>query len=275
MAGQSGPITVGTHKNQQGQTIPNKTGGPGGGAPWYTYPRVDNIGSPDPYGGFPKPDSNVQLPAGYPVTALLSGTVTNVDTSSDWGCAITIKLDSPLNSLATHTAYLHLGGVSVKQGQHVNAGDLIGVNGSSSACGGQKVPLGFALYSGDKYGSGSAWQTLMSNVTGLLNPVPVLNAAKGGTLSATAYQNAQGQLSQSAPGTNCAPWDISCWWTGASGNLASWGEHIAVFVIALLFIIAGLVFLVGGQKLAAAAQGAMPTKAAPGTVAKAVEEGAA
>lgn len=160
---------------------------PSGVQPWYTFPRVDNMGSPDPYGGFPKPDSNIQLPAMYPVTALLPGTVTAVDGSNvGWGGAITIALDTPLNPLATHTAYIHLGGETVSVGQHVYAGQLIGYNGLSAAQGTQKVPLGFALYNGDHYGFGNAWGLeTVQNVTGMLNPVPLLNAARSGNVNIT------------------------------------------------------------------------------------------
>jgi hypothetical protein len=152
-------------------------------APWYTFPRIDNMGSPDPYGGFPKPDSNIQLPANYPVTALLPGTVTSTDGGGvSWGGTVTIRLDTPLNSLATHTSYIHLAGETVSTGQHVSAGQLIGYNGGSAAQGAQKVPLGFALYNGDHYGF-DGWQyETYTNVTGLLNPVSLLNAAKNGTL---------------------------------------------------------------------------------------------
>ena len=152
--------------------------------PWYQWPRVDNMGSPDPYGGFPKPDSNIQLPANYPVTALLSGTVTYIDTGNvAWGGVITILLDKPLNSLATHTAYLHLASEVVSKGQHVGAGQLIGYNGGTSAQGSQKVPLGFALYNGDHYGVDSAWslETASNLNGGPLDPVPLLNSAANGT----------------------------------------------------------------------------------------------
>lgn len=238
-----------------------------GGAPWYMYPRVDNIGSPDPFGGFAKPDSNIQLPAGYPVTALLAGTVTSVDSSSPWGCAVTVKLDSPINSLATHTAYLHMGGINVTQGQHVNVGDLVGTNGGSNACGTQKVPLGFALYSGDAYGYGNAWNTLMANVKGALNPVPVLNTAvadSGATVTqgfftqifgagSTSQTTAQLQAKYSAnycPGADNLVWGpMAQVWCNFTQMAVSWGEHIAVFIIALLFVIVGVVFLANGQKL--------------------------
>lgn len=156
--------------------------------PWWDYPRVDNLGIPDPFGGFPKPDSNIQLPDGYPVVAILPGTVTSISTSQAWDCTVTIKLDAPLNALATHTFYEHLGGFAsgLSVGTHVNAGDLIGYNGGGQACGSQKVPLGFGLYSGDIYGSGNAWNILMDDLSSgqnLLNPVNLLNAAKGGSLA--------------------------------------------------------------------------------------------
>jgi murein DD-endopeptidase MepM/ murein hydrolase activator NlpD len=175
----------------KGTTPPPVTGaGSGGIQPWYTFKRVDNLGTPDPFGGFPKPDSNIQLPAGYPVTALLPGTVSGVDTSSSWGASITIRLDQPLNALADHTSYLHLRcDLQARPGQHVGGGQLIGYNGSSQACGSQKVPLGFALYHGDNYGVSDGWQYMtVANLTGngALNPVPLLNAAAAGQIAGAA-----------------------------------------------------------------------------------------
>lgn len=152
---------------------------------WYTFPRIDNLGGVEPFGGFPKPDSNIQIPTGYPVTALLPGTVSGIDKASAWGCSVTIRLDKAMNSLATHNAYLHLrGDIQVTVGQHVTSGQLIAYNGLAQACGAQKVPLGFALYNGDNYGSGSAWQYMTrANLNGgLLDPVPLLNSAANGSL---------------------------------------------------------------------------------------------
>ena len=147
--------------------------------PWYTFPRIDNLGGVEPFGGFPKPDSNIQIPANYPVTALLPGTVTALDGGEvAWGAVVTIKLDTPLNSLATHTAYLHLARSTVSVGQHVNVNDLIGYNGYGAAAGSQKVPLGFALYNGDHYGQGAAWSLMTTaNLQGPLSPVSLLDSA--------------------------------------------------------------------------------------------------
>src|SRR6266567_153601 len=152
-----------------------------GKAPWYTFPRIDNFGQIDPEGNYWKPDSNVQVPGNYPITALLPGTVTSVQQTS-WGqTVVTVKLDSPLNSLATHAVYQHMSSATVRVGQHVNGGDLIGYNNPSG-----QVPLGFGLYSGDVYGSGSAWDTLQKDLAPggaqQLNPVNLLDQAKKGNL---------------------------------------------------------------------------------------------
>lgn len=175
----------------------------GGLAPWYTFPRIDNLGGVEPFGGFPKPDSNIQLPTRYPVTALASGIVTAIDGGNvAWGGVVTIKLDSPINSMATHMAYLHLASETVTLGQHVSQGQLIGLNGGSAAQGTQKVPLGFALYAGDHYGFGSEW-SLMTRANlngGPLDPVPLLNAAAGGKLPSGSPIDILSGLSASLPG---------------------------------------------------------------------------
>jgi murein DD-endopeptidase MepM/ murein hydrolase activator NlpD len=150
------------------------------GPAWYTYPRIDNFGQIDPEGNYYKPDSNVITPYGYPITALLSGVVTNVQYTS-WGqTVVTVKLDNPLNSLATHTVYQHMHDASVKAGDVVTAGQLLG----HANYAGEGANLGFGLYSGDVYGSGPAWSQLQSDLApggaGLLNPVNILNEAKAG-----------------------------------------------------------------------------------------------
>lgn len=174
--------TSGAYKKylQSASNPPPPTSTPGV-KPWWYFPRVDNMGAPDPYGGFPKPDSNIQIPAGYPVIALLPGTVTSVVHGESWGASVTLVLDRPLNDLATHTSYIHLrSDIQVHVGQHVDAGQLIAYNGYSQAEGAQKVPLGFALYHGQAYGH-DGWQyETYANVTGKLNPVPLLEAAKNG-----------------------------------------------------------------------------------------------
>jgi|SRR6185312_1193059 len=156
-------------------------------APWWDaqFSRIDNLGgfepeSPPPgsNGFYVKPDSNIELPPGYPIQAISPGTVTSVQ-NTGWGqTVVTIKLDSPINSLATHQFYEHMSSTSVSPGVHVNQGDLIGYNNEGSP------PLGFGFYSGDVYGSGSAWETLQSDLmahgnSSQLSPVSFLDQMSG------------------------------------------------------------------------------------------------
>lgn len=143
---------------------------------WTQYAWDNPQGESEPFGGGSKPDSNFQgIPANTPITALGAGVVSGTDSQSAWGCSVTVRLDQPFNSLATHHAYLHLSSINVNVGQRVNSGDVIGYAGNNETCGSQKVPLGFALYNGDNYGFGSAWQYMQPVLNSLLNPTPFLS----------------------------------------------------------------------------------------------------
>jgi murein DD-endopeptidase MepM/ murein hydrolase activator NlpD len=156
-------------------------------APWWDsqFSRVDNLGGNEPQsppagssGFYVKPDTNIQLPPGYPVVAISPGTVTNVRQTS-WGqTVITVRLDSQVNDIATHQFYEHMSSANVQAGQHVNQGSLLGYNNEGSP------PLGFGFYSGDMYGSGSAWEVLQNDLTahgnnGRLSPVAFLDSMAG------------------------------------------------------------------------------------------------
>ncbi len=177
----------------------NIGGGPGPGTtPWYDYPRIDNYGSPDPYGGFPKPDSNFLLPPGTPITALSPGTVTAVDNPA-WGGAVTMQMDSPYNSIATHEAYIHLQNSSVHVGQHLDAGDVLGVGGGNVTSGSQKAGVGFAFYHGNDYGFGPDWNQYIGSPA--QNPVNFLN-----------------QVKVTGPGGNPPPWCSQFPWAPGCPN---------------------------------------------------------
>lgn len=212
---------------------------------WTTFNRIDNFGQIDPQGNYWKPDSNILTPPGYPITSLGSGTVTSVQ-DTNWGQrVVTIKLDTPLNSLATHTFYEHLGDSTVNEGQHVLSGQLIGHASTNPT-----VPnVGFGLYSGDVYGSGQDWNTLQQDLApggaGLLNPTNLLNQYKtlGGDTSPTGIS---GGLN-AGQGVNAGLCDtpfvggLICW---LQSNIASWAEHVAFFLIGLVLIIIGFVILI-------------------------------
>lgn len=164
---------------------------------WWLFNRIDNLGLPDTFGGFPKPDSNIHTPDNYPIANVLPGTVSGMAGGEDpWGASLTIKLDKPINNLADHIAYLHLADVSpqLRIGDHVGVGQIIGHAGANVAAGSQKVDLGFAFYHGSNYGH-DGWQyETYQNVTGPLNPTSFLDALKSGNI--TAY----GDFTSSAAG---------------------------------------------------------------------------
>lgn len=173
---------------------------------WWDYPAPDDLGQPDRYGGIPKPDANIyNLPANYPIATILSGTVTHVSGGADpWDGTVTIRLDSRINSLATHIAFLHLSQINTSVGKHVSPGDVIGHAGSRPL-GSQNAALGFALYPGDIYGHGTEWANMtVKNLKtgGPLNPIPLIEAAKNGTLTEGAPGVGGGSSGGSSGGSN-------------------------------------------------------------------------
>ena len=143
--------------------------------PWYKYPRIDDYASyPDPDGPFPKPDSNILVPDGVPITALASGVVSGINapdgSQPGFGQVVTVKLDTPLNPIADHMAYLHLNQISCSQGQQVTFGTPVGVAGPNP----QNAGTGFALYHDAYYEFGSTWAQYVGSPE--LNPVRFLNS---------------------------------------------------------------------------------------------------
>lgn len=210
--------------------------------PWWDFSRIDDFGTIDPAGPYWKPDSNIQIPGNYPVVAALPGTITSVRQTS-WGeTAITVKLDSPINSLATHTFYEHLGSATVQPGQHVGQGDLIGYNNPPG-----QVPLGFGFYSGDVYGQGADWGILQQDLApggaGLLNPVAFLNAMKAGTATPTVGMG--GVPPQSDAATQAA----------VNTTLGSFAQRAGIFLLSLVLVGAGAFLLFKNQIEGAAKKG--------------------
>lgn len=206
------------------------------GNAWYNYPWTDDYAGKEPFGNFPKPDINIQnIPAKTPITALAQGVVTNVDTTSPWGCAVTIKMDQPYNAVATHTAYLHLSGTSVAVGQHVVEGQQIGVGGGNQTCGSQQVPVGFAFYNGDQYGYGSTWNQYVGSPQ--LNPVSFLSTFKSASPSTLAQANtiiaAQGSSNCDTP---IVGWFIC--------QLPQFFARVGLFLVGLVFLIIGGIMLI-------------------------------
>lgn len=227
-------------------------GTPGKGAVyhWWEQPFANDFGGQEPYGNFPKPDLNIQVPYGMPIANVTPGTVTNVDSSDPWGYTVTIKLDQPVNSLATHAAYLHMAVVNVSVGQHVGLYDQLGYAGPPSPLGNfQNAPLGFAFYPGDWYGKGAEWNTYFANQsTPALNPYNWLRAFGGQTTGQTITQpNAPTTdlLGNTIAGGNvisgeCKPWDIGC----ILGNIGKVLPRVGKVVLGGAFVLLGLIGLI-------------------------------
>lgn len=230
-------------------------GSPGQGAVyhWWEQPFANDFGGPEPYGNFPKPDLNVQVPYGMPIANITPGTVTNVDQSDPWGYTVTIKLDQPVNNLATHAAYLHMAVVNVFVGQHVGLYDQLGYAGPPQPLGSfQNAPLGFAFYPGDWYGKGPAWnQYFASSSTPDLNPYNWLRKFGGQTTGRTITQpNAPTTdlLGNTIGGANvvnnkCAAWDIGCILANIGKDLPRIGEGILGGLLILIAVIMGVLSL--------------------------------
>lgn len=146
---------------------------------WYKYPRIDNFGVyPDPVGPYPKPDSNfVNVPDGTPITALASGTVTGVR-RQPWAplaWSITIRMDTPYNSVATHTAYNYVEHPRVRVGQHVSFGTELAESGNP-----YDVGVAFAFCDADVYGQATKNEPFNGTyINPELDPVPFLGSLTG------------------------------------------------------------------------------------------------
>ena len=238
--------------------MPGSPPGQGAVYQWWEQPFANDYGGPEPYGNFPKPDVNIQVPYGMPVANITPGTVTSVDTSSAYGYVVTIKLDQPVNSLATHAAYLHMAVVNVQPGQHVGLYDQLGYAGPPSSGSFQNAPLGFAFYPGDKYGFGPEWnQYFASSSTPDLNPYNWLRAFGGQTAGQTIVQpNAPTTdlLGNTIAGANtiqggCAPWDIGCIMNQFKDILPRIGEGLLGGILIIIGVIMGVLSLMDKSPL--------------------------
>jgi Peptidase family M23 len=218
--------------------------------PWYQYNRIDNYALfPDPFGSFPKPDSNLAVPDGQAITALASGVISGINAPDGsvpaFGEVVTVKLDNPINPVATHTAYLHLGSLpsGLAVGQRVQQGDTIGYAGPTAQ--GDKI-TGFALYNGDYYGYGPSWAQFVGSPA--LNPVPFLDAVKNGQSQSTS-QLAGGTVGASTLTGDAVSSFLSPYIGSAETSVTSGLQTGMLVAIALVAIVAGLFLLIAGTPL--------------------------
>lgn len=150
---------------------------------WYDFDIVTQFGGLDREGNYYQPDANIAVPFEYPVVSIVSGVVTWKEYTS-WGqWVLTIKLDKPINRLATHMFFEHMSSIYVSIGERVGQGTTLGLTGTAAV----NILLGVGLYSGDVYGSGEAWTILQNDLrpggAHLLDPTPLIESARNGNFN--------------------------------------------------------------------------------------------
>lgn len=149
---------------------------------WWMYP-IDSKGSSygqiiDPLGNYLKPDVNVAVPAGVPITSLTNGIVTDVSDHGpvNGGLSVVIRMIPPLNTLATHVAYNYLGNATVRVGQTISMGQQIGVAGSKYG-----ILLAVGLTPDNVWGGPSFYLNAQGNK--MLDPHQILTGSTSGGLT--------------------------------------------------------------------------------------------
>lgn len=231
--------------------------------PWYLYPQdtpgggygemIDPVCAGGLYCHYLKPDTNIAVPSGVPITSLFSGTVTDVSNrgASDAGLSVTVRLDNAINSLAQYISYNYLGSASVVKGQHISSGEQVGVAGSPTG-----INFAVALGSDPVWGSGPGFQ---QNAVGnpLLDPRPILKEAANGTLATSIgfnhIGNASPLSSTSGGGTTsssqCAPWDVPCIVQEGLSTLvhSDFFTQSIIVTVAIILILIGVIVLAFGH----------------------------
>lgn len=206
-------------------------------SPWYLYP-LDSPGGGyqemiDPMGNYLKPDTNIAVPSGTPITTWDSGTITSVTDRGRAlaGLSVTEKLDHPPNNQAQYASFNYLGASSVNVGDRVSSGQQIGVAGSPYG-------VNFALALGVSPVWGSQCPQC-SNINTSLDPRIVLNALRAGKGVPT-DGSSSGALSS-------LPFGIGGAVTYLEQSFTNFAEEVGIFLLALMLIILGVILLAGKQ----------------------------
>lgn len=206
---------------------------------WYQYPSDSPGGGYqeiiDPMGNYLKPDTNIAVPSGTPITTWDSGTITSVVDRgrSLAGLSVTEKLDNPVNNQAQYASFNYLGSATVAPGQRVQAGQQLGVAGSPYG-------VNFAL----ALGTSPVWGSQCPQCTSKqpnLDPRIVLRALNNGTLPEG------GTPTSSGTDLSSLPFGLGGVVTGLQGSIVNFTEETGIFIIALVLIILGVMILASKQ----------------------------
>jgi hypothetical protein len=148
---------------------------------------------------------------------------------------VTLSIDNPPNSIATHQAYNYMGNIAVSQNQRVQAGQVVGYSrGGSGIC------TAFALTNDARYGNGTFSQY---NGDPRLNPYPFLLAFRAGKALPIIGDTGGGAGGITGGGASSSS-DILTW---LQNNVFSIFREIGIFLLALMLIVAGILLLAGKQ----------------------------
>jgi Peptidase family M23 len=259
---------------------------------WYEYNDWNNFRQTYSWATYPVNGDDIPMPYGTPITALFPGIVTNSYCDGS-GCTLIIKAMNP-NDLhgIPYYYYAHLDSFSpsLAPGSYVAKGQFVGYSGGQNS-GGQH-PAGKQYSNGPHIMLGlsksNSIPTTLAQLTQDLNPRWLLLYARGTPMPATSVPPAGQDPCQVNPnGIACAqqiaaskPTANQCSITnlpqcvndtvngviGGIGNaimqpiidfLKQVGERIAIFLLALILIIVGIILL-----------SSPPGEAAPVSVAK-------
>ena len=98
--------------------------------------------------------TDIGTPYHTPITALFSGTVVSQRTGLGWGTEIFIKPDNPA---IPEYYYYHLDTLNTRTGQHLNAGDVIGLSGGQNSGGSNPSSTTFSTGPHTHVGFWSSW----------------------------------------------------------------------------------------------------------------------
>lgn len=213
-------------------------------AQWFSYP-MDSPGGGyqeivDPLGNYLKPDTNIAVPYGTPITTWDSGVITSVVDRgrSLAGLSVTEKLDHPVNNQAQYASFNYLGSSTVAVGQRVNKGQQVGVAGSPYG-------INFAL----GLGTSPIWGQQCPqchNIAPSLDPRIVLNQLRAGGIVIPASSTGAGAGGTSS-GLAGLPFGIGGAISYLQQAFVNMAEEIGIFLLALMLIILGVILLAGKQ----------------------------
>lgn len=182
---------------------------------------------------------DVGTPNGTPVYAIADGTVIASGYWKDSGHGVvTTRVNVPGAGLQD-LYYQHIQiDPSVKTGQMVHRGQLIGTIGPFN-----EIEMGFNAAWGGVWGSNhpGPW---------IADPRPWLNAILDNA-SVPPTGSSSSNASGATGGPNPVVDPIGAFWFTAMPTLKTWGEYIAIFLIAVVLIIIGFVLLGGGDAVKA------------------------